>query len=396
MQVIKYYKYKIIENNKIIAGQLYAKNKDDLIKMLNVSTKNIVCVKTRFEFFQKPSFTNLKIFSQILYKYLCAGLNISDAMIEIQKYKISQLDQVINGMIVNIQNGMMFSDAVKINAHIFPMTFIILLQIGEKVGNIKFALHEATEYFKNMEKLSNEVKKTLRYPKILFIVLIGAMIVMKFTVIDNVVNFMSSLDIEIPFTTQIIVNIFQSPEKIIFGIVLFFILKIIISMYTRKNDKLKVKIDKIILCMPYVGDFIKTKFLFNFNFDMYILLKNSVNLIDSIKICNDIPSNFYIKYILKDIESRIINGSNFCKSMENHSIFPTIMIKIVGIGETSGMLSESFQELSDLYYENFVQKQDLIIKLIEPSMLVIMGAVVVFVMFGTLIPIYSAMSSLVL
>lgn len=391
MKLIVYYKYKLIDNKQVIIGDAVARSKSDLIQKLHIKQKNLIYAKKRVKISSKILYRDLKIFSQVVSKYISAGLKLFDAIEEIKHYNIKKLESVIQSISNNIQNGMLFSEALSMHKEVFNSTYINLIKTGEKIGNIKLALQELTIYLARMDKVSSDVSKALRYPKILLFILLGSMIFMKILVMDEIVEFMDSMDIEKPTVTKFILGTFFNPYFLIALPILIIVLSITVKTMPKKVQTL---FHKKILVLPYFGDLIQTKFLFYFSYNMHILIKNSVNLIESLQLCREVSNNLYITEVMHNLEKNVINGDTFSTAIKKEKIFPEIMSRIIEVSEKSSGLSESLKEISELYYQTFSEKQDYIIKMIEPTILIFVGSVIILMISGTLLPMYSAVSNI--
>lgn len=391
MKLIVYYKYKFIDNKQVIIGDAIAKSKNDLIQKLHIKQKNLIYAKKRIKISSRILYRDLKIFSQIISKYISAGLKLFEAIEEIKHYNIKKLESVVQSISNNIQNGMLFSEALSMHKEVFNSTYINLIKTGEKIGNIKLALQELTTYLSRMDKVSTDVSKALRYPKIILFILLGSMIFMKILVMDNIVEFMESMEIEQPTVTKFIINTFFNPYFLIALPIFIIIFSILVKTIPKKAQTI---FHKKILTLPYFGDLIQTKFLFYFSYNMHILIKNSVNLVESLQLCKEVSKNLYIIEVMHNLEKNVINGDTFSTAIKKEKIFPEIMSRIIEVSEKSSGLSESLKEISELYYQTFTEKQDYIIKMIEPTILIFVGSVIILMVSGTLLPMYSAVSNI--
>jgi type II secretory pathway component PulF len=388
MKIQIVYKYKIIVENKIIVGEIFGKSYSDIKNYLPKC--KIIYIRKSIKIIKKVPILELKMFCQVIQRYIRAGLPISTALLELEKHNFKSMQHIISKINRDIQNGNNLSTSMEKHRNAFDDIFINNIKTGERIGNLDNSLSEIINYLGKINIVDTKIKSARRYPAIICIVLLILIIFMKNFFIQNLVEFMDTLKVEQPRATKFLIK-FLFNEKawaILSGTLIIF--HIIIKHFLGNN--LRKRLHKLLFYFPYFGNLLFKKNLFYFTYNMHILLKNNVMINEAIKISKRGIKNLFLLEKFDLIERKIINGDHLSSSMESEKIFPNVMIKLIRTAEMSSGIVDTLKQLSDLYYEEFLESQDLLIKLIQPTMIITIGLIITIIIFGTIIPIYESIN----
>lgn len=326
---------------------------------------------------------------------LSAGIPINEALQSVLGQKISpSLRKVFTDILDSVTNGSSLSDALRKHKEIFSDYYISLVQIGEESGTLE----------DNLKYLSNQLQKdiltrrkftsAILYPTFVlsfaFIIAAGISIF----ILPRLIDFFQGFDIPLPVATRVLLSIAGYMKN--FGVVTFAGIAgviILITLLVRLKPVKKIW-DGVSIRLPFAGNIIATYQITRMCRNFGTLLKSGVSIARSIEVTSDSLSNSVIAGNLKKVSADIEQGRTLTSSLAKHSIFPTLIVKMVEVGEKSGKLDESFIYLADFYDGELDDLTKNFETVLEPILLVIVGIIVAFIALAIITPIYQLTGSI--
>lgn len=275
------------------------------------------------------------------------------------------------------------------NRKIFSADIIQSIKVGEESGSIDKVFKNININLESKIKTRKSIFQAITYPILLIIVsyiLLNITFIVIFpalssTIIDKENNLYNLMKFSLYFKEHyILVN---------FMLILFccLVLEIYIKV-TTKNDKLKIDI-------PIVGKLILSDIRISIYESLVLLINNGVPIITAIEDISYQCKNNFIKGILKDILKDIRAGKELSIALNKKYIFDDIAMAIITSGIESGYLPESIEKVSEIEKEEFKNRLDRMIKRIGPGMLIILGAIVLFVLVSIMNVMFSYMEGII-
>jgi len=155
------------------------------------------------------------------------------------------------------------------------------------------------------------------------------------------------------------------------------------------SDTGKRQIQNLLLKLPVVGSMIVKSSTAKFSLSLSTLLHNGVPLDQALDITGRVSGNYTLAKATEEIRESIIQGFALAESMAVHPIFPELVVKMVAVGEESGALAEMLSDIAEFYDEEVTQAVEGVSSIIEPVMIVLIGAVVAVIVLGLYLPIFN-------
>jgi len=212
-------------------------------------------------------------------------------------------------------------------------------------------------------------------------------------VIPKFSELFGSVGAQLPVITQVVVNVSRAiqtnlywagPLLIGLGIGLFF---------WRKTSNGRMAIDKALLKLPIFGDLIKQSTTAQLTRSLATLLAGGITLLESYEIASEAISNQGLRSTSSSVLSGIREGRGFTDSMEGIGWVPELALDMIGVGEKSGSLREMLDEVANFYDVELDSRMSALTALIEPVILVFMGALVVTILLAMYMPLLSSVNS---
>lgn len=397
------FKYKAIKNKKIVYGSLNAESRDKVRDYLSsqgffiVEIKQQTDLKKQFQgLTDSTSFNDVVDLTRQIAIMLNAGLTLIESLSILKK----QLDRpsllkLVTSIDESIKAGESFSASLSQHPKVFSNLYISLVKAGEASGKLDEILLKLADNLEKERAFKSKIKGALIYPVIVVIAMLIVMFVMMTFVMPQLLNLYKEFQVDLPFTTQMLIIISSFLQKnwvfiILFSGVGFFAISKYLNTYTGKLTK-----DKILLKLPVVNKIVTISSLVDSTRTLSILIASGVSILESMNIIIETTSNLVYQNAFKSTYQRIEQGEPLGKSLEMEGeLFPPLLIQMTTVGEQTGHLDETLMRISK-YYE---MESELAVKsmttLIEPAILIFLGLGVGFLVLSVITPIYNLTSTI--
>lgn len=335
-------------------------------------------------------------FAQNISSMLEAGLSLSRIFIVMEQQVKNKYFKKIIGEIANeVSAGKTFSEALSAYPKIFPKLFVSMVRAGEEGGTLSPTLKNLAI---QMEKNYLSVKRlrgALIYPSIIFMLMIGLAVVLLTYVVPTLTATFVDMKIELPWTTQLIVSSSHLllDNKIV-GI-LIFLGVIIAAIILFKSESGKRFLDVFSLKIPIIGLLVKEFNSARTARTLASLLSSGVEFVVAIEITRDVLQNHLYKNVLADVKARVQKGDPISEVFaKNSSIYPTFVGEMISVGEETGQLSHVLEGVAHFYEEEVDQKTKDMSTILEPFLMIFIGAGVGFFAVAMITPTYSLLGKI--
>ena len=334
-------------------------------------------------------------FTRQLSSMLASGLTLLRSL-EILRNQVRNraLVDVISGIIKDIQEGANFSHAIARYPKVFSPVYVALIEASEGSGLLDKAFLRLAETLEKQQKLKGTIKSTLAYPAIVIIMMVIVVFVVMIFVIPQISELYESMSVSLPLPTLILIQTSKFFVSFWFVIIGFFVLAGIAWRRWYKTMEGKLTVDSILLKIPIFGNLIEKTILAEFTRTLGALLASGAMVVVALNKVSNTTGNVHYGNAIVDISKRVEKGVSIGDSMSLYSLFPPNLIELVKIGEQTGKLDETLVRASE-YFENEVdQTVKTLSTALEPTILVILGIGVAFLVLSILMPIYQITSSI--
>jgi type IV pilus assembly protein PilC len=400
------YKFKAIKNTgERYEGILESEGKYSLFNELKAEGSTLISaeeIKTFdlqkyfskvFSFLGDISMSQKIAFAKNLSAMTKAGLSLSRALSVIERQnKEGRFKAVVEGINLEIKKGKTLSESLKLYPNIFSNLFVSMAKAGEESGGLSEALGNVALQMDKTYRLQKKVKGALIYPAVIISVMIVVGILMFIFVVPGIIETFKELDTELPFSTQIIVfisNFFTNHWILAVLFIFAFIFAIYFALRTTTGKHLR---DKVVMRLPVIGELVKEANAARVARTLSSLLVAGVPVAESIHITKDIVNNHLYRKVLEDAAAVVEKGETISSVfMKNPKCYPTFVGEMMAVGEETGNMAVMLGEVA-VFYENDVEERTKDLStIIEPVLMVVIGAAVGFFALSMITPIYSVM-----
>ncbi len=290
-----------------------------------------------------------------------------------------------NFVIERVKSGSTLNDSLRSYYDNFTDAECSIIEAGERTGKLNQALLQIADQTEKMDSISRKIKGALVYPAVLIIGMIAVIIVLMVKVVPTLLEFFGDPE-TLPDSTKVILAISNFFQSYWFLLLVGIIAAYIAYLAWKKTPNGKYLNDKTMLKMPIAGPIIQKVVLSRFSRVFSNLIGSGVAIVEAIRIVASAVGNEVYRQRILLLRQDIKAGKKMAESLEDDPMFPELLVAMLRVGEETAQIGNTVIKIADFYDEEVDIAIGSIQKLIEPFILVMMGAVIGFIAIGVMQP----------
>ena len=329
-------------------------------------------------------------FSEQLLTLLKAGLPI-DRALHTAGGAVSnkKMAGVVSDLVLKIEKGSTFSDAVKHYPKVFPRLYANMVKAGEEGGILPTVLERVNDYYARSVEFRSYVITSSIYPAILLVFGVCAVFGLLTFVVPKFAEVFASMDKAMPPTAAFLIDLatwLQGHWPYLLAAVLGVVLTYQLAM---RHAAARAGMDALLLRLPMLGPFISKMQFAQVCRTWGTLLAAGVTILTSIRIVQGITSYAPIARALEDLSVKIKDGHTVSAVMLGDRTFPRIMGQLARVGEESGSLDAMVLRVADQFEKDVQRMTRSFVSAFEPAMILFIGGVIGFVVVSMLLAVFA-------
>lgn len=339
--------------------------------------------------------TVLVFFTRQIATMFSSGLTIERSLHFLsQEEKHKKFKKALDKIEDDVKKGLLLSDALERHPGIFSNLYISLVRAGEVSGKLSETLDELSSYLETVEDTQRRVKSAMYYPVFILVFLSFILFGIFYFLIPQFSTVYEQLGSELPYYTVLFVNFSVWLKANILKVLLVSVVSIFSIWFLTLTDSGRLARDKVLLRLPIFGNLIQQNILSKFGKTFGILISAGVSVMDSMSLLIRVVDNRVYELALIDARKSIENGLSISESLKQTGIFPPIFIQLLITGEETGEIDNLALKASEFYSKQVSAIVDRLTSLIEPILIITVGAVIGIVLVVTYLPIFNFGSAL--
>jgi len=396
------YKY-IVKNQKgeKIEGTLSAESQREAEKkamkkgLFVLSVKPVEPGGISFKF-GRVSIKDKVFFVRHLRIMLSAGLSLSKALNSLgERVSNKKFKKVIFEMEEQIDSGKKFSEALLSHPEIFSPFFYNMVKSGEETGKTERVLKNIVTQMENKMAIQGKIKSAMIYPSVIVTAMIGMFILMMVMVVPQMGEVFEEMELDLPASTTMIMNLGDFLFNNVLLIPVFIVSIIIFSIIFLRSKSGKKVLSFLSLKIPVISSLSKKKNSAHIGRTLSYLLASGISINDSLEIVSDTLANFYVKKAIKDSCEEVKKGKKLSEYLKkNENLFSPLLIQMIEVGEDTGETSDTLLQGSKFLEEEVMRAAVNLTSVIEPVLMIFIGATIGFFAFSILRPMYTLIETM--
>lgn len=347
--------------------------------------------KALLPFLRHVSLLEKLTFAKNLAVTLKAGLPVSRALAVVTKQMSNPyFSAVISDVAHNVESGKTLSESLATYPRVFSPIFINMVKVGESSGDLDETLVYLSKQISRDYNLIRRTKGALTYPAVVVFALLIIGYLMFTFVLPKLTASFAEFDTELPVLTRAIittVDIFSN-YSVLVGIVLFSL--VAGFLFWRRTASGHLVLHRLILIVPVFKALVKKINLARFTIIFSGLLKSGMPIVEALSITGNTMGNVYYKQALLDASDKVKIGVDLVAALDRYPhLFTPMVTQMLQVGEESGTMEKVLAEVADFYEAEIDDTVKNMSSIIEPLLVMVIGAVVGVLAVGLIMPIYN-------
>ncbi len=327
---------------------------------------------------------------------LGAGLSITRALTVANKQtKNPKLHMILQQVASKVRRGDSLSSAFAMYPRTFPKLFTAMVQAGEEGGNLAEALNSIAKQMDKSYKLKKRIKGAMIYPAIVMFAMLLIGYMMMTYVVPTLKKTFEEVGVDLPATTRVIIKIsdFLVANTFLSLLIMFaFFGGFYYLLHTRLGKRV---FDFILLHIPAIGTIVKELNSARFARTLASLTNSGVDIVTALGITAKVVQNTYHREVVLAAAEVVEQGEPMSASFsKREDLYPPLVSEMLAVGEETGKVGNMLEEVAKFYEEEVDQKTKDMSTIIEPFLMLFIGAGVGFFALAMIAPIYSLSDSI--
>ncbi|HAT9787110.1 TPA: type II secretion system protein GspF [Legionella pneumophila subsp. pneumophila] len=338
----------------------------------------------------KVSAADLALLTIQLATLLAAGIPVEESLRGVsEQTEKDKVRELIIGVRSKVLEGYGLAQAMAQYPNAFPELYRATVGSGEQTGRLDVVLEKLADYTEKQQQTRQKVQQALIYPLLMIIVSTAIISFLLTFVVPKIIDVFTESGQTLPPMTQLLINLSQFIKS--YG--LYSLVTIIVALIGFKkslsNIKIKTAWHQFMLKLPIVSYLVKTINVARYIHTFGILFAAGVSVLETMRVSSSLVTNIVMRQAFDLATLRVREGSGISEALKETKFISPMAIHLIASGEKSGQLSE-MMERSASHLDNEVNRLiETSLTLLEPMVILLMGAVVLFIVLATLLPIFS-------
>lgn len=397
------YRFKTIDAaGKIRSDTMVASNPMELEKRLSNMGFDLLSYKQQSKAVtgafnrKKISRRELINFTFHIEQLVKSGVPLIDSLKDIRdSIEYSSFTDVLQTIIEDIEGGKTLSLALADHPVIFDKVYVTLVRVGEETGQLAEVLKDLADTIRWQDELVSQTKKIMIYPTIVSVIVLMVVSFLMIYLMPQLLPFIKNIGGEIPLHTKILIEvsdvfvnywylIFSAPFVIYFGV----------KLTAKKNARFKYTLDGLKLKMWIFGPLLTKIKLARFANYFAMMYSSGITVLDALKISEDMVDNLVLEDSINNARRSISEGVIISKSFEAVGVFPSMIVRMLKVGEDTGAMDDALLNVSYFYNREVKESIEKIEPTILPVLTVVLGGIMMWIMMAVLGPVYDAVAGI--
>lgn len=338
----------------------------------------------------KLTAADLSLLTRQLATLLAAGIPVEESLRGVsEQTEKDKVRELIMGIRAKVLEGYGLAQAMAQYPNAFPELYRATVGSGEQTGRLDLVLEKLADYTENQQGTRQKVQQALIYPLLMIIVSIAIISFLLTFVVPKIIEVFTSSGQTLPAMTQLLITASVFIKSYGLYTVAVLILALLAFKKSLNNIKIKTAWHKMILRLPIVSYLVKTINVARYIHTFGILFAAGVSVLETMRVAGSLVTNVVMRQAFDTATLRVREGSGISEALKEAKYISPMAIHLIASGEKSGQLSNMMERAAN-HLDNEVKRLiDTSLTLLEPMVILLMGAVVLFIVLATLLPIFS-------
>ena len=288
----------------------------------------------------------------------------------------------------DVNEGGSLAQALQKHPHLFSALFISMVSAGESSGALEEVLARVADILERRVQLTDKVKAAMAYPAMMAFVAAGVVTFLLSYVVPGITKLFVEMNRQLPAPTRFLIALSDFTRSYLIVLVAVLCVASVALVALYKSRESKAWLDRLLLRLPLFGPLLFRMELARLTRTLGALMKSGLPVITAMEITQRVVQNTRIAQALSDIRDSVHKGAAIADAVRTTGMFPPVVYHLIATGQLSGNIEDSLMEIADMYDGEVQTSVRTLTALLEPVILLVMGAVVAFIVLAILLPVF--------
>jgi type IV pilus assembly protein PilC len=394
------YQYRgLNEAGRKVRGEINANNEIDLYQRLKTINVELISSKVQTArraaslFGRKIENRDLIQMCLHLQQLQAAGVGLLESLADVREAtEQRRLRDLTAEIYQDVSEGASLSEAYGKHPKVFGTVFQSLVAAGEASGNLTESFVQLVKHLKWVDDVNSKIKKAIRYPTFMLVVMLGLFFFMMTFVVPQVTSFLLSNGQQLPFITLALIATSRFVQEfwwVLFGVPVATI--IVLRALAGASQGMAYRVDQLKLKLPMFGPVLRKIALSRFAHFFATMFGSGLPILECLETAQKVVGNRVLARSLGNVQVAVQQGTPLSTGLRDTNEFPSLVIRMVRIGEESGNLSDTLENVTDFYDRDVNESVEGMVAMLEPTMTIFAGALMGWIVVGVIGPIYDTL-----
>jgi type IV pilus assembly protein PilC len=337
---------------------------------------------------------DLILFSRQLATFIRVGVPITDAIKLLHDSSSSgPFRAALDDIIEDLDAGESLSTSIAHHPNVFNTLYVDMVRAAEFSGTLDRVLAQVAGHFQRQDSAVKKLRSAMIYPSVILLLAVAVCTILIVFVLPNFVSIFHEFKAQLPLPTRVMlaVGVFGQTYRIQIMVgILATILVVGVFLTSRAG---RIFLDYTLIRVPVIGGILTYSIIERFTRTLATMLRAGIPISETFDVAIASAGNIRYRRGLESVKQRMVTGDGFSQPLEATGLFAPMMIRMIRVGEETGSLDSSLEQIADFLADEMEYKVRNMISLIEPALVITVGAAVGFVAVSVILPMYGLLKA---
>jgi type IV pilus assembly protein PilC len=337
---------------------------------------------------------DLILFSRQLATFIRVGVPITDAIKLLQGASSSgAFRAALEDICHDLESGESFATAISHHPSVFNQLYVDMVRAAEYSGTLDRVLIQVAGYLQRQDTAIKKLRSAMIYPAVILLLAVAVCTVLVVFVLPNFVSIFNEFHAQLPWPTRILLGIGLFAQQWRFELVGGLFVVIVAALVLMSSPPGRVLWDYGLIRLPVIGSIVVYSIIERFTRTLATMLRAGIPISQTFEVAIASAGNIRYRRGLESVKERMLTGDGFSQPLATTGLFAPMMIRMIRVGEETGTLDSSLEQIADFLSEEMDYKVRNMIALMEPSLVIAVGGAVGFVAISVILPMYGLLKA---
>jgi type IV pilus assembly protein PilC len=338
----------------------------------------------------RPKIKDVAVFSRQFAVMIDSGLSLLRSLYILEEQTENKVfAKTISEVRQDVEKGASLSQALGKHPKTFNRLYVAMVRSGETGGSLDQVLIQLADTIEKQVELRQKIKSAMTYPVAVLALVILILTAMLLFIVPTFKTLYDDLGGTLPLPTRILLAVSSIMVKAIPILILAIVGAVFAFKRWIESEKGRAIWDRFKLRVPVFGKLVRLIALTRFSKTLAALLRSGVPILESLEITSDTVGNTVVATAVKDVQAGVKQGEPIAKRLENHEVFPPMVVQMLAVGEETGAVDTMLEKVGDFYEREVEATVEALTSLLEPLLICVLGGAVGSMVVSLYMPMFN-------